>query len=263
MNTLLTFYKPRGMTPLQAIRTWQKKNPRYQGHTLSYAGRLDPMAEGLLLVLVDEENKKREAYENLEKEYEFTLFVGITTDTYDVLGKIQNLTTPPDLSILHEQLKRLLPSFTGKILQPYPPYSSFHVQGKPLFAWAREGRLADIQIPTKDIEIKTLSLLSERTQTVSQLVPDIVNDLRKVEGNFRQEDIIPHWQELLNTQPDLTLPLFDFTLTCTSGTYVRSLAYRIGQVLGYGALALRIKRTKVGEFTLDQALSLGKTESLL
>jgi len=85
---MILLNKPLGMTPLEAIREFQRKNPKYQTTKLSFAGRLDPMAEGLLLVLEGEENKDRKRFENLDKTYEFSILFGVTTDTYDLLGKI-------------------------------------------------------------------------------------------------------------------------------------------------------------------------------
>jgi len=89
MQKVLNLYKQTGVTPLQTIKQLQKRYPEYQDSKLGYAGRLDPMAEGVLLVLVDEENKKRRTYESLEKEYEFYMLFGVKTDTYDILGKMK------------------------------------------------------------------------------------------------------------------------------------------------------------------------------
>src|SRR5579871_234239 len=91
MQTILNLYKPIGKTPLEVIREFQIQNPEYQNVKLGYAGRLDPMAEGVLLVLVGEENKKRKEYERLKKEYEFTVLFGIETDSYDALGTVKNI----------------------------------------------------------------------------------------------------------------------------------------------------------------------------
>ncbi|PSO45951.1 MAG: tRNA pseudouridine(55) synthase, partial [Parcubacteria group bacterium QH_9_35_7] len=59
--------KPISLTPLQTIEKFKEQNPKYKDKKMSYAGRLDPMAEGLLLCLVGEENKNREEYQQLEK----------------------------------------------------------------------------------------------------------------------------------------------------------------------------------------------------
>ena len=176
MSDVIPIYKALGETPYQAILKFKKRFPEYMNVKISYAGRLDPMAEGLLLLLVGEENQKRKKYENLSKTYEFTVLLGIATDTYDILGKIVH---SPNLnshlinnsSIVESgdgtsmdygkwQMENILKSFLGKRVQPYPPYSSKAVKGKPLYWWARENRLDEIEIPTKVIEIYDIKLKS-------------------------------------------------------------------------------------------------------
>ncbi len=84
----LIFNKHLGETPLQALDRLRIEQPEYQKATLSYAGRLDPMAEGLLLVLVDDECKHSQDYFGFDKDYEATILFGFDTDTHDILGKI-------------------------------------------------------------------------------------------------------------------------------------------------------------------------------
>ena len=67
MKNILHLYKPIGVTPFQLIQQFRIEHPEYQDIKLGYAGRLDPMADGLLLVLVGEENKKRKQYEEMLK----------------------------------------------------------------------------------------------------------------------------------------------------------------------------------------------------
>ena len=70
MDQTLTIYKNEGETPLECLERFRVEQPIYKDAVLSYAGRLDPMAEGVMLVLVDEENKNREKYLSLDKTYE-------------------------------------------------------------------------------------------------------------------------------------------------------------------------------------------------
>ena len=86
MESVLNLYKERGETPLERIERFRKTHPEYRKLPMSYAGRLDPMAEGVLLVLVGEENRNRETHLSLTKKYEFDVLFGFATDTYDVLG---------------------------------------------------------------------------------------------------------------------------------------------------------------------------------
>ena len=158
MQSHILLNKPQGLTPLQAITAFKKQHPLYQKEKLSFAGRLDPMAEGLLLVLVGNENKKRREYEELPKTYQFELLLGISTDTYDCLGRIEKV----QAVIIPEQkeIEKIFSIFKGTRTQPYPPFSSKTVNGKPLYYWARKNKIGEITIPMKEITITSLTLNS-------------------------------------------------------------------------------------------------------
>lgn len=242
-DKVISIYKHEGESPLDAIEKWRSLNPAHANSSLGYAGRLDPMAHGLLLVLVDDENLKRKEYERLSKTYEFEVLFGVSTDTYDILGKV----TSSEYRILKEEdIRRLIPLYLGKQTQPYPPYSSPRINGKPLFWWARENRLAEITIPEKEIDIYTLDLLKMITISPSNLREDIVKRVTNVKGDFRQNEILESWRKFFETTSG-NFQLASFRMTCSSGTYVRSLAHTLGIQLGCGALAYSINRTQIGE----------------
>ena len=75
----ISLNKPISMTPLQAIKVFQKQNPIYKNTKIGYAGRLDPMAQGVLLLLINNENKKFNTYSKLDKEYIAEILLGIST----------------------------------------------------------------------------------------------------------------------------------------------------------------------------------------
>lgn len=265
MNSIVPVYKPAGLTPLQAVLTFKKCNPEYAQEKISYAGRLDPMAEGLLLLLIGEENKKRKEYEYLPKTYEFSVLLGIETDTYDILGKIVR---QKDIKILgysdikrrdhltSQSLKNLISSFSGKRTQAYPPYSSKTVLGNPLYWWARQNRLNEIGIPQKEIEVYNLKLISLDKIMIQDLRFMIQERISKVKGNFRQEEILKVWNSFFNKTVFTSLTTLSFSISCSSGTYVRGITHEIGQKLGCGAIALSIKRTKIGKYSLKNTLTL-------
>ncbi len=273
MRYIIPIYKPLGMTPFEVINIFKDRRPIYKNETISYAGRLDPMAEGLLLLLVGDENKKRKNYEDLQKTYEFRVLLGIETDTYDILGKIVHV--PSSIFHLDQafkenqvfmslengklQMENLLHSFTGKKMQAYPPYSSKTVSGKPLYWWARQNRLDEIETPRKEIEIYSLELLAKEKIMIQELRFLIQERISKVNGDFRQKEILREWNKFFN---DITLkqynnfPVMHCRVTCSSGTYVRSLSHEIGKQLGASGIALQIIRTKVGEYTIEEAFRL-------
>jgi tRNA pseudouridine(55) synthase len=220
---------------------------------MTYAGRLDPMARGLLLILAGEEVKNKEKYLALGKEYEFEVLFGVATDTYDILGKIQhsdileNVGMLRNVNELEKQIKNNLKYFTGKFIQKYPMYSSRTVKGKQLFHYAREG--VSVEIPEREVVVKELKFLKLKTISHKKLLLNIEKRIAKVKGDFRQEEILKLWRKYLNNSTRQDLVRFfigSFKIKCGSGTYVRSIAYSLGEKMGVGALAFSIKRTKIG-----------------
>ncbi len=245
---IITLYKEQGETPLECLERWRGTDPDRQGVALTYLGRLDPMAEGVLLVAVGEENKNREKYLGLDKEYEFDVLFGFQTDSYDLLGVAENfgnnVFAQNELSqgeILQENIISKVLSLRGKQIQQYPPYSSRTVQGKPLWMWAREGRLIEIEIPTIEIEIYDLKELETREISKEELLKEIESKIAKVKGDFRQAGSIASWKKVLAENSQNFYTVGSFWIKCSSGTYVRSLANDLGGV------AYRIKRTKIVE----------------
>jgi tRNA pseudouridine55 synthase len=237
--------KKRGFTPLQAIREYQTTHPEYRGHTLSYAGRLDPMAEGLLLVLVDEENKKQSEFLHFEKEYIVECIFGVSTNSYDMLGRITAISSrvPSESDI-----ENILPRYRGVIHQQYPPYSAVRVQGKPLLHWARKNMHHDLEIPTVE---RTISLF-EKENVYEKKTVDIVNEFREalthLEGTFPKEESLHDWESY--EQDYSQVIVYRFRVVCSSGTYIRSLIHDIGRDIGAGATVVRLTRTRVGGYTL-------------
>lgn len=87
---LLKIYKNAGETPLEAIGRIRDKFPDFSAEKMTYAGRLDPLAEGVLLILVGEECKNKAEYLGLDKEYEVEFLLEFKTDTGDVMGMIKS-----------------------------------------------------------------------------------------------------------------------------------------------------------------------------
>lgn len=255
MEKVILLQKHISLTPLQLIDQFRKKQTKYKNEKLGYAGRLDPMAEGLMLVLVGEENKKRKEYEALSKTYEFSVLFGVATDTYDVMGKIVSSGDSGQARMtIEEKIRHILPQYIGKKKQPYPPYSSRTVKGKPLYYWAREGKLGEIVIPTKEIEIFDLQYKGNDSIDNKKLCETIVARIENVQGDFRQKEILEGWKEFLTTPS--TFPLLHFSVSCSSGTYVRSLANQFGKDLGGSSLAFVISRVKIGDFVISLAHTL-------
>ncbi len=250
MESLLIIYKHSGETPLEAIGRYRRENPQHAAEKLGYAGRLDPMAEGLLLILVGEENKKRKEYEKLTKKYRFSFIPGITTDSYDMMGLIRAYNKPPATDLILKKLEKITPDFTGKFDQSYPPYSSAVADGKPLYYWARRGLLGSVTIPQKQVEIYELSYLSYKPFSVNEIISDAIGRIEKVKGDFRQKEIIAGWEEFGRSHKNENFTVFYMEATVSSGTYIRALVEEIGKKMEIGAVTFTIERTMVGDFEL-------------
>ncbi len=256
MQKYVVLEKEVGETPLSCAEAYRTKHPELNGVAMAYAGRLDPMASGKLLVLLGDECKHQELYHGLDKEYEFSVLLGIASDTHDVLGR---LITCANSTINRTVLNTVAADLTGPIELPYPHFSSKIVQGKPLHTWALEGRLDEIEIPTNQSTIHELALTKVETLLRNEAAAEArvkidtippVTDLRKAIGNdFRRVDVRADWEKIkINNSLPETYTIAHFRCIASSGTYMRSLANLIGHKLGTCGLAWHIHRTKIGHF---------------
>lgn len=247
MKKVLILNKKEGKTPLETLEFFRVKNKEYKNSKMTYAGRLDPMASGLLVVLVDEEIKNKDKFLNLDKEYEFKILFSFNTDSYDVLGKVLK-TKKVVLSkkLLEKEINNNLKFFTGKFIQEYPIYSSKTVNGRQLFTYARMNE--EVEVPKRVVEIQNLKLLKIRKIVGKNLFNNIERRIKKVKGDFRQKEILKIWKKEIKLKEQYFIA--SFKVKCSSGTYVRGIANSLGNKAQIPALAFSIKRTKIGNFVL-------------
>ncbi|MEO6536363.1 MAG: hypothetical protein ABIT47_01610 [Candidatus Paceibacterota bacterium] len=246
--------KARGNTPLETIQAWKHHHPKYAEVPASYAGRLDPMAEGKLLVLLGNECKQQQKYIGLDKEYEVEVVLDLGTDTGDALGipEYYSVESVPAVSGVQPVIRALL----GPQTVPYPAFSSKTVHGKPLFMYALEGTLDTIDMPTHTetmyriqlvkLERFTRAQLQERIDTGLVDVPRSDELSKELGADFRQDIIRAGWRALFTAMPEREFTVLTLRVACASGSYMRTLAGRIGAGLGTTGFALSIKRTKIG-----------------
>lgn len=144
----------------------------------------------------------------------------------------------------------LLDTIRNKKVQAYPPYSSRTVEGKPLFEWAREKKIEEIDIPEKGIKIFSIHHEDTRLISKEELLNEIIRRIELVKGDFRQESTIGAWQQALRLSKEEHFLISSFKVSVSSGTYIRGLAKDMGQYFQTGALAYWIKRTRVGEYII-------------
>ncbi len=239
--------KREGETPLSALERFRAKNKGYTDLPITYAGRLDPMASGVLVLLAGEKTKEKDKYLSLDKEYEFEVLFGFATDTYDILGKVISHKSDLWLESFKKMILENLKYFTGKFVQKYPMYSSKTVAGKPLFTYARSGQ--EVEAPEREVNVKSLKLIKIRKITSQKLLANIQKRITKVEGDFRQKEILKIWQKNLKSGHSVST-IGSFKIKCSSGTYVRAIADGLGEKVKIPALAFSIKRTKVGRYKI-------------
>lgn len=242
-------YKKLGETPLQAISRFKDENPAYKDTPITYAGRLDPMAEGLLLILSGEETKNKENYLNLPKTYQFEILWGLNTDTLDTLGLVQSKNSNLETGVPTEgEVQEYLKNIVGKFEQLYPIYSSRPVNGKSLFEWAREGRINEVNIPKHEVEIFKAKFLERREIGSKELSSQIIERIDLVKGDFRQEEIKEKWNEVLKKETNFILDSVEIEVS--SGFYVRQFISDLAGNFKTKAIAFSIKRKSVGEYDL-------------
>ena len=249
--------KPVGATPLEALERYRTEAGLPAATPLAYAGRLDPLASGALLILIGEECKRQTEYHTLDKRYEIEVVFGIGSDTGDVMGLLSHPPRRPPV-VAWTDIQNTLRSLRGSIELPYPVFSAKTVKGKPLHTWAMEGRLDEITIPTKRSTIYNLMLLKLSTLSAQALddqalfkintIPP-VTEARKALGNdFRRTDIRASWHAWLASHRDQSFPVATIACTASSGTYMRTLANVIANQLDTNGLALSIHRTHIGRY---------------
>lgn len=210
---VLIVNKSEGMTSHDVVnRIRRLYNTKRVGHT----GTLDPMATGVLVVLVGRAAKAAEYLTADTKAYRATLRLGITTDTEDVTGKTL---TESDSLPSREKVDEVVQSFVGDIMQTPPMYSALKVGGKKLYELAREG----VEIEREARPITIHSLISTPTERGSDYILEV---------------------------------------SCSSGTYIRTLCADIGAKLGCGGAMATLCRTRAGDFEISNSHTLEELEAM-
>ncbi|MDP2926082.1 MAG: hypothetical protein Q8N99_06930 [Nanoarchaeota archaeon] len=251
-SDIIPFYKPVGLTPAQAIDDFRRKNPKYRNEAISHAGKLDPLAQGLLLLVTGrltlQKNLKK--FLKLDKVYNARILFGIKSDSYDIQGVplISRTDMNKNIEIDLEKLKSKILSLKGEYLQELPVFSGRKVNGKPLYYYARKNLLDKINIPKEKVEIKDIKINKIFKISSEELLKQIINKIDLLDGDFRQDEIKEKWKILFkDIKRDFLV--IDVTISCSSGTYIRSLANNLGKEYS-GGLLIELLRQKIGNYDL-------------
>lgn len=188
---------------------------------VGHTGTLDPSVEGVLPICIGQATRIAEYLTNAGKVYEAVVSIGRTTTTEDADGEtVEQDTTRKTIS--RDQLLEALNKLTGEIEQTPPMYSAVKVNGRRLYEYARKGET--VERPTRVVTIYALELLDDAEQ-------------------FEGEEVT-----------------FKIRIACSKGTYIRTLAVQIGELLGYPAHMASLVRTKSGTFTKENCMTLQEIE---
>ena len=208
MDGILLLDKPSDMTSHDAVNIVRRI---YKTKQVGHTGTLDPMATGLLTVLVGRAVKASEFLVDHDKKYLATLLLGKTSDTEDVFGNLTDTGIPLPSE---NEVKAVASGFVGEIMQIPPMYSALKVGGKKLANLARKGI-------TVDREARPVSVYSLEIETLDEKA-----------GRYL------------------------LSVSCSKGTYIRTLCADIGQRLGCGGVMESLRRVESGGFSLSDAKTL-------
>lgn len=207
MDGVIIINKPKGYTSNDVVQKVRKAlNTKKVGH----AGTLDPLATGVLPILVGKGTKLSKYLIEHDKTYIATVTLGEKKSTGDLEGKTIEIKEVENIT--QNLIEQTLSIFLGKQKQLPPMYSAIKKDGKKLYEYAREG--IEVERNPREIEIKDIKLLAYEKNTIT------------------------------------------FEVSCSKGTYIRTLCEDIAQRLGTVGYMSDLKRTRVNQFTIEDAVDL-------
>jgi len=217
MDGILLVDKPQGWTSHDVVAKVRSIIKARSGQKIKvgHTGTLDPMATGLLILVVGSYTKKAGDLSKLDKTYEAEITLGTTSSTGDKEGELTEVSDdkPPEQAV-----EAVLGRFKGEILQKPHKYSAVKIDGQRAYKAARAGKTVEIE---------------PRKVKIYQI-----------------------------TDVNYEYPKLNLTCKVSSGTYIRSLAEDIGAELGTGAYLSGLRRTRVGGYGLEEALTMDSAVSV-
>lgn len=206
------------------------------GHT----GTLDPFATGVLVMLVGQATRLAQFLDKDAKEYEALVRFGFETDTGDRTGELR-ITNYELRDFSDNELETVLANFRGEIEQTPPMYSAKKIGGKKLYELARKG--VEVERKAVQVSIYELAIIQpQRTQRHTE------------ESEFQNQT---------HRSPFTGHHYSTLRVSCSAGTYIRTLAEDIGKRLGTGAHLAELRRTRAGKFDLSKAVTMERLENIV
>jgi tRNA pseudouridine55 synthase len=248
MEGIVLFNKPKNYTSYQIVEFFKKKTKKKVGH----GGTLDPLAEGLLILGIGDYTKELNKFlKESIKTYIAEIILGARSTTYDREGRIYQTNDDRINYPISDRIKEVVNSFIGEIEQIPPPFSAVKIKGKPAYLLARKGKKVELKPrKVKIYEIKILSITQTHVD-LTQTYADLMQTNTNLETNHHEpftNNKNPR-KSVLDPYKSVVLRI---EVTCSSGTYIRSLANDIGEKLGCGGYLNDLKRKKIMTNRLTQ-----------
>jgi tRNA pseudouridine55 synthase len=214
-----------------------RKNLDIKKIKVGHAGTLDPLATGLLLVCTGKFTKKIDEIQVQTKEYTGVITMGATTPSFDLEKEVDE-----EFSTEHITEKMILEtaqSFIGEQQQTAPIHSAKKIDGKRAYEYARSGE--EVEIKSNLINVKSFEILGISTNIYDLKAPLVIDE------NYKNEriNLTSNYEKGLHVK---------FKITCSKGTYIRSIARDFGLRLNSGAHLSELRRTKIGDFDVENAV---------
>lgn len=242
---ILLINKPVGITSHDVVDIIRRK---YQTKKVGHGGTLDPFAEGLLVIGMGKYTKKLHEITDFDKQYLATVILGATTETLDPESDVTEVSETSHIT--DEMIENALQKFTPKYTQVVPVFSSVKVNGDALRKLVRKYERFEITEDNKlllysnDAVVKTVDIPSREVE-----ITEI--DLKNTK-DISASDV----KGLKYENPNQKLKELKVLVSCSKGTYIRQLAFDIGKELGIPAMLSELVRTKIGDFKIEDAISL-------
>lgn len=235
-------YKPKGVLGTEIAYNYKIKNNKKK---VCICGKLDPMAQGQLLLLYDDNCKNMNNHLIHDKTYRFQVLWGIKTDSDDVLGLITH--TNIEQKYNKNYIDSKLNYFIGKSVQSFHNFSAIHVSNKngekyPLWEWSNLNRLNEIEVPQKNVNVRYIKQLYTYKKNFKIIKKEILENIKNIKGNFRQDIIKEQWNNI-NYETDFYIT--EFEAYVSTGYYIRQFINDFVKKTNLYGLAYDINRIKI------------------
>lgn len=287
---ILAFDKPLTWTSFNLVKVVRNNLSRRLGVKklkVGHAGTLDPLASGVMIICTGKATKQIDTLQAGTKEYIATLRLGCTTPSFDAEHPIDQ--TYPTEHITQDCVMEALSHFKGSIWQVPPVYSACKVEGRRAFDYVRQGEEVELkakelvidEIELLDLHLPQQGIISPAASEVARMARENVDikDFSRRKQRVEDLGIIPRKQvsesaEGASSAPEDTTPsaiaaadvnpetlsYLTIRVVCSKGTYIRALARDIGVALKSGAYLIGLRRTRVGEYRVDDCLKINNVE---